>query len=99
MVSKPGNHRIQALLFSIFNVVEDQRSPARKLCHGAIAMILPFATHCTISKVPARCRRRRNEGGEKYGLAIADGLTSASNAPRPILKSSFQAHHKTPTLR
>ena len=65
----------------------------------AIAMILPFVTRCTILKVPARCRQRRNEGGENCGLAIADGLTSASNAPCPILKSSFQAPNKTPTLR
>ena len=63
-------------------------------------MILPFVTRCTILKVPARCRRRRNEGGENCGLAIiADGLTSAFERPLPYSKSSFQAPHKTPTLR
>jgi hypothetical protein len=64
-------------------------------------MILPFVTR-RILKVPARRLRRRKEGGENCALAIAERrwpLRRRSNARRPILKSSFQAPHKTPTLR
>jgi hypothetical protein len=55
----PGNHRIQPLLFSIFNVVDSQRSLRKH------SMIHPFVTRSTILNNSSLLRSRRNDGGDK----------------------------------